>query len=108
MADKSLNKDVNSIVVRPRIKQRPKIVKAQRIGQGPATGRGALPVVEDNGTGIDSPLTETSRVEETFDVFDDFNVWSINVVNITELTMQDASGREVIFKFAPQDPNFVP
>lgn len=108
MSNIKLNKDVNKIVQRPRITKSPKIVKAQRINQPASTGRGALSASDSDSSGIDSPLTEMSRVEETFDLFDDFNVWSVNIINITQLTMEDASGREVVFNFVPQDPDFVP
>ena len=55
------------------------------------------------GSGIASPLTETSRetiIKKIYDPQD--NTSYIEVESITKLTMVDANGTEIIFNFTPQ------
>jgi hypothetical protein len=59
--------------------------------------------VDNSGSGVDSPLTEQSRVSVSFVEVDQFNVWETLIDVATQITMIDSSGREVIFNY--EDPN---
>jgi len=104
MSNVNLNRDINSIVKRPRIVRRPPIVKPVRVGQPATTGKGTLAGTStEQGQGIDSPLTEQSRVTVDFEVLDQFNVWSVIIQVATKIKMTDASELEVVFNYT--DPN---
>lgn len=58
---------------------------------------------QDSGSGIASPLTESDRQTVDFEVFDEFNVFSVVIKAVIEITMDDADGKQVVFNYT--DPN---
>ena len=101
MSDKSLNKDVNSIVRRPRITQRPRLPQASKIAQPATNGVASVELAKGQAStgGISSPLTEVSRTESTIQRFDQFDIWSYQEIQVTQLIMSDSLGAEVVFDF---------
>ena len=56
---------------------------------------------EGGGGGVASPITEISRETTTQTVWDDFNVWSVEVEAVTKLTCTDANGNPFVLILNP-------
>lgn len=101
----TIKEDINKLTDNAdTVSKLPEQVPAQTIGS--ALGVASFSSNDDDGQGVDSPLTEQSRIEVSAEKFDQFGVWSILETNVTQITMLDASQREVIFNFI--DPNAPP
>lgn len=91
--NKLIDKDVGNNTLKP-------LQPAQSI---PATVGVAISgsLSTSSGSGIASPLTEVSRQTKTIAVNVPSGSVTVDIDVITELTMQDAAGRSVVFKFTP-------
>lgn len=99
----TIKEDINKLTDNETtVSKLPEQVPAQTIGS--ALGVASFDNGEnEDGSGIDSPLTEAARTEVEVEVFDEFNVWSIKVKVATSVTMTDANDRQVVFEYV--DPN---
>lgn len=103
MSDKSLQDDVNRVVRRKGITKRDPIVRANRVSTPAVVGVGsASEEGSGSGSGIDSPLTETSRTTQPIVLKDSTGVLSVTFDVASQVTMKDKSGREVVFVYAAE------
>lgn len=100
----SIKEDINKLTDNEdAVSKLPEQVPAQTIG--PALGVANFDNGEnEDGSGIDSPLTETGRTEVEVEIFDEFNIWSIKVKVATSITMTDANDRQVVFEYIEPTP----
>lgn len=100
--DSDIKKELNTLVsVRRKVSKRSGItVRPPRDSQPATVGVGLLTSGSGSGSGIDSPLTETSRVSSTRTITDSTGVFSVEVAFPTQIVMKDSSDREVVFNYA--------
>ena len=99
MSNRGLEDDVNVIVKRPRIVKRPPTIRRAGIRPAQVFNVGVGLAVEDEGSsgGIDSPLTEVSRVSLGLTVYDATGLIAVSFNTAREVLMTDANEREVNF-----------
>lgn len=94
----SIKTDINKLIPQPAKNKLPDQPAAASIDA--KTGVASFPEVEaDNGSGIDSPLTEVSRVTVEQSVTDATGVFTVLFNIPVSITMTDASDRTVIFNY---------
>lgn len=102
LTDKRLARDLRTLIPRKGVRN---VLQAAPAPKPIAATLGrAYPEIDSpapSGGGLVSPLTETGRQVATVRVYDPADSANyIDVEQITQLTMEDAEGTEIVFNFA--------